>query len=150
MKGLVRINCVLTFSGIIIILLFFCGCSHDVSLCRKTGDVYYKNGAYEKAETEYKKVLKHYPEDSEAHFKLGVIYYKKGLIEKSLLKFIEVTQIDPKYGKAYYNLGTIFSSRGPYFDAKKATFGFKKYLELEPVNSNREKIELWLSKYGTK
>ena len=57
---------------------------------------------------------------------------------------------DPKYGKAFYNLATIFSSRGPYFDAKKATFGFKKYLELEPVNSNREKIELWLSKYGTK
>ena len=28
--------------------------------------------------------------------------------------------------------------------------GFKKYLELEPVNSNREKIELWLAKYGTK
>ena len=145
-----KINRVLTFSGIIIILLFLCGCSHDVSLYRKTGDVYYKNGAYEKAETEYNKVLKHYPKDSEAHFKLGVIYYKKGLIEKSLLEFMEVTSIDSKYSKAYYNLGSIFSSRGPYFDAKKATFCFKKYLELEPVNSNREKIELWLSKYGTK
>lgn len=143
-------NRLLTFSGIIIILLFLCGCSHDVSLYRKTGDVYYKNKAYEKAETEYEKVLKHYPKDSEAHFKLGVIYYKKGLIEKSLLEFIEVTRIDPKYAKAFYNLGTIFSSRGPYFDAKKATFGFKKYLELEPMNNNREKIELWLSKYGTK
>jgi len=42
------------------------------------------------------------------------------------------------------------SSQGPYFDAKNATFYFKKYLELEPINSNREKIELWLSKYGTK
>ena len=145
-----KINRVLTFSAIIIILLFFCGCVHDVSLYRKTGDVYYKNGAYEKAEAEYKKVLEHYPNDSEAHFKLGVIYYKKGLIDKSLLEFVEVTRIDPKYAKAFYNLGTIFSSRGPYFDAKKATFGFKKYLELEPVNSNREKIELWLSKYGTK
>ena len=145
-----KINRVLTFTGIISILLFFCGCSHDVSLYRKTGDIYYKNGVYEKAETEYKKVLKHYPEDSEAHFKLGVIYYKKGFIEKSLLEFIEVTRIDPKYGKAYYNLGTIFSTRGPYFDAKKATFGFKKYLELEPMSSNREKIELWLSKFGTK
>ena len=141
---------VLTFSGIIIILLFLCGCSHDVSLYRKTGDVYYKNGAYGKAETEYKKVLEHYPNDSEAHFKLGVIYYKKGLIEKSLLEFIEVTTLDPKYGKAFYNLGTIFSSWCPYFHAKKATFCFKQYLKLEPVNSNREKIELWLSKYGTK
>jgi len=147
---MVKINRILTFFLILTILLFFCGCSQDVSLYRKTGDVYYKNGAYEKAEAEYKKVLKHYPEDSEAHFKLGVIYYKKGLIEKSLLEFIEVTRIDPKYAKAFYNLGTIFSSKGPYFDAKKATFGFKKYLELEPVNSNREKIELWLSKYGTK
>jgi superkiller protein 3 len=119
--------------------------------------VYYKNGAYEKAEEEYNKVLQHYPNDSDAHFKLGVIYYKMGvkynnkrLIEKSLFKFLEVTSIDPKYSKAYFNLGTIFSSRGPYFDANKATFSFKKYLELEPQNSNREKIELWLSKYGTK
>jgi tetratricopeptide (TPR) repeat protein len=149
-KRLVKINRALTFSAIIIISLFFCGCSHDVSFYRKTGDVYYKNGAYAKAEAEYQKVLKHYPNDSEAHFKLGVIYYKKGFIEKSLLEFLEVTSIDPKYGKAYYNLGSIFSLRGPYYDAQKATFCFKKYLELEPANSNRDKIELWLSKYGTK
>jgi len=146
----VKINRALTFLSIITILLFFCGCSHDVSLYRKTGDVYYKNGAFEKAEAEYKKVLKHYPEDSEAHFKLGVIYYKKGLIQKSLLEFIEVTRIDPKYAKAFYNLGTIFSSKGSYFDPRKATFGFKKYLDLEPATSHRDKIELWLSKYGTK
>jgi len=145
----VKINRILTFLAIIMILLFFCGCSHDVSFYRKTGDVYYKNGAYEKAEVEYNKVLEHYPRDSDAHFKLGVIYYKKGLIEKSLLEFMEVTQIDPKYGKAFYNLGTIFY-KGPYFDAKKATFWFKKYLELEPATSHRDKIELWLSKYGTK
>ena len=145
-----KINRILAFLAIIVVLLYFCGCSHDVSLYRKTGDVYYNNGVYEKAEAEYKKVLKHDPKDRDAHFKLGVIYYKKGLIEQSLLEFIEVTRIDPKHGKAYYNLGTIFSSRGPYFDANKATFGFKKYLELEPVNSKREKIELWLSKYGTK
>ena len=145
-----KINRVLTFLAIVVILLFFCGCSYDVSFYRKTGDVYYKNEAYEKAEAEYKKILEYYPKDSDAHFKLGVIYYKKGLIEKSLLEFIEVTRIDPKYGKAYFNLGTIFSSRGPYFDAKKATFGFKKYLELEPATNHREEIELWLSKYGTK
>ncbi len=138
-----------TFLAIILISLFFFACSQDVSFYRKTGDAYYRNGAYQKAETEYNKVLQHYPKDSDAHFKLGVIYYKKGLIQKSLFRFIEVTSIDPKYSKAYFNLGTIFSSRGPYFDAKKATFSFKKYLELEPQNSNREKIELWLSKYGT-
>ena len=138
------------FLAIILISLFFFACSHDVSFYRKTGDVYYKNGAYEKAEEEYNKVLQHYPNDSDAHFKLGVIYYKKGFIQKSLFKFLEVTSIDPKYSKAYFNLGTIFSTKGPYFDAKKATFSFKKYLELEPQNSNREKIELWLSKYGTK
>jgi len=147
---MVKINRVLTFLSILTILFFFCGCSHDVSFYRKTGDVYYKNGAYEKAEADYNKVLEHYPRDTDAHFKLGVIYYKKGLIEKSLFKFIEVTSIDPKYGKAFYNLGTIFSSRGPYFDAKKATFSFKKYLELEPATSHRDKIERWLSKYGTK
>ena len=138
------------FLAIILISLFFFACSHDVSFYRKTGDVYYKNGAYEKAEAEYNKVLQHYPKDSDAHFKLGVIYYKKGLIQKSLFKFLEVTSIDPKYSKAYFNLGTIFSLRGPYYDAKKATFSFTKYLELEPQNSNRDKIELWLSKYGTK
>ncbi len=90
-----KINRVLTFSVIIIISFFLCGCVQDVSLYRKTGDVYYKNGAYEKAEAEYKKVLEHYPDDSEAHFKLGVIYYKRGLIEKSLLEFMEVTSLDP-------------------------------------------------------
>ena len=146
-----KINRVLTFSEIIIIVLFLCGCVHDVSLYRQTGDAYYKNGAYEKAEAEYKKVLEHYPKDSEAHFKLGVIYYRKGLIEKSILEFMEVTSIDPKYSKAYYNLGSIFSFRGgPYSDAQKATFCFQKYLELEPTTSHRDKIELWLSKYGTK
>ena len=139
-----------TFFTIILISLFFFACSHDVSFYRKTGDVYYKNGDYEKAETEYKKILQHYPKDSDAHFKLGVIYYKKGLIEKSLFKFLEVTSLDPEYSKAFYNLGTIFSSRGPYFDAKKATFSFKKYLKLEPGTSHRNKIERWLSKYGTK
>jgi len=131
-------------------VFFFLACSHDVSFYRKTGDVYYKNKDYDKAEAEYNKVLQHYSKDSDALFKLGVIYYKKGFIEKSLFKFLEVTSIDTKYSKAYFNLGTIFSSRGPYFDAKKATFSFKKYLELEPQNSNRDKIELWLSKYGTK
>ena len=145
-----KISRVLTYSGILVILLFFWGCSHDVSFYRKTGNVYYKNGDYEKAEAEYKKILKHYPKDRDAHFKLGVIYYKKGLIEKSLLEFMEVTSIDPKYSKAYYNMGTIFSSRGPYFDAQKATFCFQKYLKLEPATSHREKIELWLAKYGTK
>ena len=139
-----------TFFTIILISLFFFACSHDVSFYRKTGDVYYENGAYEKAEAEYKKVLQHYPKDRDAHFKLGVIYYKKGLIEKSLFKFLEVTSLDPEYSKAFYNLGTIFSSRGPYFDAKKATFSFKKYLELEPATSHRVKIERWLAKYGTK
>jgi len=146
----VKISRVLTYSGILLILLFFCGCSHDVSFYRKTGAVYYKNGDYEKAEAEYNKILKHYPKDSEAHYKLGVIYYKKGLIGKSLLEFMEVTSMDPEYSKAYYNLGSIFSSRGPYFDAQKATICFQKYLELEPATSHREKIELWLAKYGTK
>ena len=146
-----KINRVLAFLAIIVVLLFFCGCSHDVSFFRKTADVYYKNGAYEQAEAEYKKVLKHYPKDSDAHFKLGAIYYKKGFIEKSLFKFLEVTSIDPKYSKAYYNLGSIFSDpEGAYYDTEKATFGFKKYLELEPATSHRDKIELWLSKYGTK
>jgi tetratricopeptide (TPR) repeat protein len=149
-KNELKTNHISTSLAIIVILLFFCACSHDVSFYRKTGEVYYKNKDYEKAEAEYKKILQHYPKDSDAHFKLGVIYHKKGLIEKSLFKFIEVTSIDPKYSKAYYNLGTIFSSRGPYFDAKKATFGFKKYLELEPATRHREKIELWLAKYGTK
>lgn len=146
-----KINRILASSGIIIILFFICGCVHDVSLYRKTGDVYYKNGAYEKAESEYKKILEHYPKDSDAHFKLGVIYYKKGWIEKSLLEFYQVTSIDQKYSKAYFNLGSIFSDPDrAYFDTRKATFFFKKYLELEPMSSNREKIELWLSKYGTK
>lgn len=150
MKALGQINQAFIFLAITILLLFFCGCSHDVSFYRKTGDVYYKNKAYGKAEAEYKKILEYYPKDSEAHFRLGVIYYKKGFIEKSLLEFIEVTRIDPKYAKAYHNLGRIFSSRGPYFDARKATFGFKKYLELEPAARHREEIELWLAKYGTK
>ncbi|MDY6790491.1 MAG: tetratricopeptide repeat protein [Thermodesulfobacteriota bacterium] len=145
-----KISHAFTFVTIAILMFFFCGCSQDVSFSRKTGDVYYKNKAYEKAEAEYKKVLKHDPKDPDAHFKMGVIYYNKGLIEKSLLEFVEVTRIDPKYSKAYYNLATIFSSPGPYFDARKATFGFKKYLELEPASSRRDKIELWLSKYGTK
>jgi len=135
---MVKINRVLTFLSILTILFFFCGCSQYVSFYRKTGDVYYKNGAYEKAEAEYNKVLEHYPRDTDAHFKLGVIYYKKGFIE-------------PKYSKAYFNLGKIFSDReGAYFDTKKATFSFKKYLELEPATSHRVKIERWLSKYGTK
>ena len=71
-----------TFLAIILISLFFFACSHDVSFYRKTGDVYYKNKDYEKAEEEYNKVLQHYPKDSDAHFKLGVIYHKKGLYPK--------------------------------------------------------------------
>lgn len=109
-------------------------------------DVFYENKAYEKAENEYKKILKTRPEDSEVIFRLGVIYFRSGRIAQSIFMFLRVISIDPKHGKSFYNLGAIHANQGPYYDRKKAALYFKEYLTLEPSSPFREEIEKWLFK----
>lgn len=93
------------------------------------GTYYYMVGEYDKAVTEFKKLLKLNPYDVFTHFVLGYIYDKKGWTDLAIQELEEAIRLDPGYINAYNNLGTIYNKTGHRDEAIKY---FAKAIELNP------------------
>jgi Flp pilus assembly protein TadD len=103
---------------------------------------------YDQAESIYKEMLVKNPQNSLVHYKLGVLYVKQGKMVYGRAELLKSISLDPGLAKAYYNLGIVYSTKGAAYDAEKAEFFFKKYLELEPSAPQKAAIEEWLAVYG--
>ena len=112
---------------------------------RDLGNLFYEKKQFGEAEREFNQVLEDDPNDLDTNYKMGVIYSKRGKIKESILQFLKVLTFDPYYTKAYYNLGAVYANDGLHYNAEKASFFFKKYIQLEPDSEHRKTIESWLS-----
>ncbi|MDA3895147.1 MAG: tetratricopeptide repeat protein [Desulfobacteraceae bacterium] len=114
------------------------------------GETLFDKGKYDQAADIFKEILKYYPENVIAHYRLGVISGKQGDMKKSAGEFENVVYIDNNHHKAFYNLGVIYSSQGPLYSLQMAADNFNRYLALDPYSANRKKILDWFQSHGLK
>ncbi|PIS42087.1 MAG: hypothetical protein COT24_05440 [Candidatus Kerfeldbacteria bacterium CG08_land_8_20_14_0_20_40_16] len=103
------------------------------------GNYYARQNDYGKAIQYYKKVLSLDSSMSEAHYNLGNVYVKTGKYQKAAKKYQTALYFNNQYSLSYLALGIVYSD---YLnDPEKATFAFRKYLELEPDSVQKNNIE---------
>lgn len=91
------------------------------------GNVYVREGDYNKALDYYKESLRLYPRYHAAYNNIGTIYSKNGFFDQAIAAFTEAIKINPDYVQAHFNLGTVYYQKGMLTDAFDE---FKKVLEL--------------------
>lgn len=95
----------------------------------KSGKWFYKQGSYEKAIIEIKKVLDEDPTNLAACQYLGDAYFKIGNLDKSEYFYEKVRRVQPDNLTVAENLGVIYANRGEY---KKAVFQWNEVLKRSP------------------
>src|SRR5262245_2541098 len=121
--------------------LLFALCLAALASCSKTepakdelvsrADAAFAAGQWDKAETDYRRVLRLAPEDPAALRQLGIIYLDQGQIVQAyplLKKFAELQPDDPEI---QLKLGLISLAAGNYRQAREAAL---QVLEKQPVN----------------
>ncbi len=115
------------------------GKSAQIAAYNELGNKYKQKGLYDDAISSYKKALEVDPKDAGSHYNLGFAYVKKGLYNEAVLETGSALKLDPKLADAHRNLGLIYYL---YIkDNKKASYHFKKLLELAPNQPDTENIK---------
>lgn len=100
-----------------------------------SGIKHYKNNEYDKAITEFRRVIGVFPDYKEAHSILGNAYFRNKMYNEAAIEYQRVKELDPEDITAYENMGVIYANRGEY---RQAVGEWKKVIELSP---NRTDIE---------
>jgi tetratricopeptide (TPR) repeat protein len=93
---------------------------------------------YDKAITEYKKVLRINPRSVEAMNNLGTAYKDQGLYDQAIASFEQVLEINPQLAIPHLNLATVYLTKKK--DTEKALYHFERALEIEPDFPNIESL----------
>jgi serine phosphatase RsbU (regulator of sigma subunit)/anti-sigma regulatory factor (Ser/Thr protein kinase)/tetratricopeptide (TPR) repeat protein/transposase len=99
------------------------------------GIQYYKSNDYERAITEFKKIIEFFPKYKEAHSILGNAYFRNKMYEEAASAYETVKQLDPDDITAYENMGVIYANQGEFEDAVRE---WQKVLELSPDRGDIE------------
>ena len=94
---------------------------------RNMGAMYYLEGLFDKAETEYKKSLELNPYEQMVHNNLGLIYMNTNRFEEAEEEYKKEIEINPYYDTVYYNLGLLYYKQGRLSEAEAL---WEKTLEL--------------------
>ena len=77
--------------------------SYDAIAYFNRGYDYGKLGKYEKARSDYTKVIELNPEYATAYYYRGICYRKLGEYDRAISDYTKAIELDPKYTKAYLN-----------------------------------------------
>ena len=94
---------------------------------RNMGAMYYLEGLFDKAETEYKESLELNPYEQMVYNNLGLIYMNSDRFQEAEEEFKKEIEINPYYDTVYYNLGLLYYKQGKFEQAEAL---WKKTLEL--------------------
>ncbi|MFQ6092339.1 MAG: tetratricopeptide repeat protein [bacterium] len=81
----------------------------------------------------YEEMVRLFPKDKEARYRLGTIYNALGRFDEAIAQFEAALEIDNTYKLVHNVLGYSYSSRGMY---EKAVESLRRYLELAPDEPN--------------
>jgi tetratricopeptide (TPR) repeat protein len=109
------------------------------------GNIFLKNGFFDKALYEYKIALSLNPNYAGDENNLGLCYYKKGLLDEAIAQFKKTIELDPNFLQAYINLGSALGDKGLYQEAMNGTLKdkglyqeamdcFNQVLKIDPQN----------------
>ena len=122
---------------------------NDIQHSKQIGNNYINTGELDKAKKVFLGIYVSNPNDAETAYKLGVINSRQGYLEKAESYFLKTISLNSNYSKAYYNLGSIYSTKNcTLYNLGHAADNFKRYIFLEPLSDNRNRIEQWLTRNG--
>ena len=75
-------------------------------------------------------------------FNQGVLCTKTGMYSDAVKAFKKVLDAQPAAADVHFNLGVIYDKNLP--DREKAAYHYRKFLELDPLNTSADKVKLWL------
>lgn len=81
----------------------------------------------------YEKVVKMYPEDQRAHWRLGVFFRNLNMPERGIQELNQAIDLDPDFAPAHLELGYLYLFEGEYMLAEQA---FQNYIRLKPDQPN--------------
>ena len=81
-------------------------------------------------------------EKADLLFNMGVLYTMKGMYSEAEQQFLEVLRMQPSAADAHYNIAVLYDKH--LADRKKAGYHYKKFLELDPLNTEADKVKLWI------
>ncbi|MDP8219422.1 MAG: tetratricopeptide repeat protein, partial [Candidatus Theseobacter exili] len=112
------------------------------------GVIYKNRKLYDKAIQQFNEAKRISPKYSKAYYSLGDIYRLKGKYDFAIQEFKKAALFNPKNAGTYLGLGMIYSNQKK--DKEKATYYYRKYLELKPTGSYSDKIRNWLKQPAIK
>ncbi|MDX1693498.1 MAG: tetratricopeptide repeat protein [Ketobacteraceae bacterium] len=71
------------------------------------GEDFYRQGKLEEAQTEFRKMVEHFPDSIIAHYRLGNIAFRLRNLDNAAYHFEKVVELKPRHSKAHYNLALI-------------------------------------------
>jgi tetratricopeptide (TPR) repeat protein len=113
------------------------------------GRVYYIQGYYDKAFSEYTKAIEIRPDYANAYNDRGLVYCYKGQYDKAISEYTLAIEIKPDYANAYNNRGFAFYLKGQY---DKAITDCTRAIEINPKYAepyyNRANANFYKKEYG--
>ena len=73
-------------------------------LFRSLGEIYRRQGEFERSESQYRMILEENPRSADAHFYLGELYQEQGETERARFEWREAFRIDPNHLEAIQRL----------------------------------------------
>ena len=129
---------------------------YSISELIALGNSLHKNGKMEIAESAFRKVLEHEPNNPVANHFLGVIAHQSGHLEDAVRLIKKAVRLAPSYKQAHNNLGNIYEALGKPeaaissyrnaldLDAKYSDALFNLGIALRQVNKILEAEEVFL------
>lgn len=78
-----------------------------------------------------------------AHFERALDAYREGRYERAVTELEQAVKLDPEGKDLYYNLGLVHEKLG---NLDRALFYFRRYLELETLPAERERVEVMVQR----
>ena len=100
------------------------------------GFVYYYMRQLDKAELDYKTVIKLEPRVSQGYFNYGLVLAEKGLHKESIIQYKKAIKLNSTDDSAHYNLGNSYSNIG---DLKNAVISYEMAVKLNPEHPNAKR-----------
>ncbi|MEH2181189.1 tetratricopeptide repeat protein [Nostoc sp.] len=87
---------------------------------------------YQKAENNWRQVIRREPSNAQAHYRLGKILQQQKRSDEAIAEFREAIKLNSKHSYAYNSLGTVLQYNQNKLD--EAIINYRKAIELNPSN----------------
>jgi len=119
------------------------------------GGIYAGAGDYEKARAAYEKYTQIWPSSKDGFYGLGTMLFYIGkpspqwktILGDAIAAYDKSLAIDPDFAACHYNIASIYKI---FENVDKASYHFRRYIELEPNAPNRKDIEDTLAEWEKK